>query len=45
MTLPSSLSELDSEADDEQELSRITVLVGTMLVDVGLPSQVPPVAM
>ena len=29
MTLPSSLSELDSEADEEQELSRITVLVGT----------------
>ena len=40
MTLPSSLSELDSEADEEQELSRITVLVGTMLVDVGLPSRV-----
>ncbi len=40
MTLPSSLSELDSEADDEQELSRITVLVGTMLIDVGLPSRV-----
>jgi type VII secretion integral membrane protein EccD len=40
MTLPSSLSELDSEADDEQDLSRITVLVGTMLIDVGLPSRV-----
>jgi type VII secretion integral membrane protein EccD len=40
MTLPSSLSELDSEADEEQELSRITVLVGTVLVDVGLPSRV-----
>lgn len=40
MTLPSSLSELDSEPEDEQELSRITVLVGGLLVDVGLPSRV-----
>lgn len=40
MTLPSSLSDLDSEPDDEQELSRITVLVGGLLVDVGLPSRV-----
>jgi type VII secretion integral membrane protein EccD len=40
VTLPSSLSELDSEPDEEQELSRITVLVGELLVDVGLPSRV-----
>src|SRR3954470_20472636 len=40
MTLPSSLSELDSEPDDEHDYSRITVLVGGLLLDVGLPSRV-----
>ncbi len=38
MTLPPSLSELDSESESEQELSRIAVLVGGMLLDVGLPT-------
>jgi type VII secretion integral membrane protein EccD len=40
MTLPSSLSALESEAEDEQDPSRITVLVGNLLIDVGLPSRV-----
>jgi type VII secretion integral membrane protein EccD len=40
MTLPPSLSELDSESDDEQELGRITVLVGGLLIDVGVPTHV-----
>ncbi|MUL78861.1 type VII secretion integral membrane protein EccD [Mycolicibacterium sp. CBMA 226] len=35
MTLP--LPELDVEPDAEPELSRVTVLVGTTMVDVGLP--------
>lgn len=38
MTLPPSLSELDSESESELELSRIAVLVGDMLLDVGLPT-------
>jgi type VII secretion integral membrane protein EccD len=38
MTLPPSLSELDSDSESEQELSRIAVLVGGMLIDVGLPT-------
>ena len=37
MTLPTTL---DGEADDHQQLSRVTVVVGTHLVDVGLPSTV-----
>lgn len=41
MTLPSSLphkdSEADLESDSEPELSRVTVLVGGLQVDVGLP--------
>jgi type VII secretion integral membrane protein EccD len=40
VTLPPSLSELDSASDDEPELSRITILVGDLLIDVGLPSRV-----
>jgi type VII secretion integral membrane protein EccD len=40
MTLPPFLPDLESESDDEQELSRITVLVGGLLVDVGVPSRV-----
>jgi len=41
MTLPSSLAELDSKADVEQtepELSRVTVMVGGLQLDVGLPA-------
>ncbi|OBI96309.1 type VII secretion integral membrane protein EccD [Mycobacterium sp. 1465703.0] len=40
MTLPSSFTELDSESTDEQELGRIAVLVGGLLVDVAVPSRV-----
>ncbi|OBA57214.1 type VII secretion integral membrane protein EccD [Mycobacterium sp. 1100029.7] len=39
-TLPPSVSELDSESDDEQELSRVSVLIGGLLIDVGVPSRV-----
>jgi hypothetical protein len=34
MTVPSSRPELDTEPDDELELSRITALVGELLMDV-----------
>ena len=40
MTLPPSLSELDAESNDEQDLGRIAVLVGGMLVDVAVPTRV-----
>lgn len=40
MTLRPSLSELDSESNDEQELGRITAVVGGLLVDVAVPSRV-----
>jgi type VII secretion integral membrane protein EccD len=40
MTVTPSRSELSSESDEEQELSRITVLVGSVLIDVGLPATV-----
>ncbi|MGV9800133.1 type VII secretion integral membrane protein EccD [Mycobacterium sp. NPDC003449] len=44
MTLPPSLStlesELDPEAESEPELSRLTLVVGELTVDVGLPAQV-----
>jgi type VII secretion integral membrane protein EccD len=40
MTLPSSLTELDSESNDEHELGRIAVLVGGLLVDVAVPTRV-----
>jgi type VII secretion integral membrane protein EccD len=40
MTAPSSRPELDAEPDDELELSRITALVGELLIDVGVPSRV-----
>lgn len=38
MTLPPSLSELDSEREADQDLTRVSVLVGGLLVDVGLPA-------
>ena len=37
MTLPTTL---DGESDDRQQLSRVTVVVGAHLVDVGLPTTV-----
>jgi type VII secretion integral membrane protein EccD len=37
MTLPPTL---DSESDEDQQLSRVTVVVGTHLIDVGLPTTV-----
>jgi type VII secretion integral membrane protein EccD len=43
MALPSLLSDLDSESDSEQsepELSRVTILVGGLQLDVGLPADV-----
>jgi type VII secretion integral membrane protein EccD len=40
MTSAASLSEFDPEPDDDHELSRITVLVGSVLIDVGVPSSV-----
>jgi type VII secretion integral membrane protein EccD len=40
MTAPAARPELDVESDDELELSRITVVVGGLLLDVGVPSRV-----
>ena len=40
MTMPNSLTELESESEDEANQSRVTVLVGTLSVDVGLPTGV-----
>jgi type VII secretion integral membrane protein EccD len=40
MTLPTTLSTLDGEPDDDQQLSRVTVVVGAHLIDVGLPTNV-----
>ena len=40
MTLPPTLSTLDGESDEDQQLSRVTVVVGTHLIDVGLPTTV-----
>lgn len=39
-TLPPAASALASEPDDEQDLSRITVVVGGLLIDVGVPGTV-----
>jgi type VII secretion integral membrane protein EccD len=38
MTLPPSLSELDAESEAEPTLSRVTLVVGALRLDVGLPS-------
>ncbi|WP_205873986.1 type VII secretion integral membrane protein EccD [Mycobacterium camsae] len=38
MTLPPSLSELDAEAEAEPTLSRVTLVVGNLRLDVGLPA-------
>lgn len=40
MTLPLSLSELDAESEPELELSRVTLVVGGLRLDVGLPPNV-----
>lgn len=40
MTLPPSLSELDPETESEPELSRLTLVVGGLNIDVGLPANV-----
>ncbi len=40
MTLPTTLSPADGESDDDQQLSRVTVVVGAHLIDVGLPTTV-----
>jgi type VII secretion integral membrane protein EccD len=39
-TVPASVSESDPESDDEHELSRISVLIGGQLIDVGVPGRV-----
>ena len=38
MTLPPSLSDLDAESEAEPQLSRVTLVVGGLRLDVGLPS-------
>jgi type VII secretion integral membrane protein EccD len=40
LTVPPSLSGLDSDADSEHELSRLTLVVGGLSIDVGLPANV-----
>ncbi|HJT95690.1 MAG TPA: EsaB/YukD family protein, partial [Mycobacterium sp.] len=40
MTLPPSLSDLDPESESEHELSRLTLVVGDLNIDVGLPANV-----
>lgn len=40
MTLPPSLADLEPDAGSEPELSRMTLLVGGMQLDVGLPANV-----
>ena len=40
MTLPPSLSDLDPDAEQEPELSRLTLVIGGLAIDVGLPANV-----
>src|SRR4051794_36110814 len=40
LTVPPSLSGLDSDAESEHELSRLTLVVGGLSIDVGLPPNV-----
>ncbi len=40
LTLPPSLSDLDPDAESEHELSRLTLVVGSLHIDVGLPADV-----
>ena len=39
MTLPPRVSEASPDTGDHQELSRISVLIGGLLLDVGLPTR------
>jgi type VII secretion integral membrane protein EccD len=41
LTVPPSLSGLDSDAESEHDLSRLTLVVGGLSIDVGLPANVP----
>jgi type VII secretion integral membrane protein EccD len=40
LTVPPSLSGIDSDAESEHELSRLTLVVGGLSIDVGLPANV-----
>jgi type VII secretion integral membrane protein EccD len=40
LTLPPSLSDLDPDSESEHELSRLTLVVGSLHIDVGLPANV-----
>ncbi|WP_099041621.1 type VII secretion integral membrane protein EccD [Mycobacterium neglectum] len=40
MTLPPSLSDLDPDSESESELSRLTLIVGALNLDIGLPADV-----
>lgn len=40
MTVPRSVSDLDPDAESEHELSRLTLVVGGLSIDVGLPANV-----
>ena len=40
MTVPPTLSDLDPDAESEHELSRLTLVVGGLNIDVGLPANV-----
>jgi len=41
LTVPPSLPGLDSDSESEQDLSRLTLAVGSLSIDVGLPANVP----
>jgi type VII secretion integral membrane protein EccD len=41
LTVPPSLSGLDSDAESEPDLSRLTLVIGGLSIDVGLPANVP----
>jgi type VII secretion integral membrane protein EccD len=41
LTVPPSLSGIDPDAESEHELSRLTLVIGGLSIDVGLPANVP----
>ena len=41
MTLPPSLSELDGDSETDHDLSRVSLLVGPLMLDVGMPTHAP----